>query len=162
MENVELFREFLNYKMAGTSCYIFLLVFFLLFWLVHGFCFGDSRLPSNKCYQRGKSTLGQWCTVSHRGNPGWSWLFTVVYSFLDSLLRVSQSLLNSFLYLEKFQWFPSLWQSHFYEPSVFTFRYVGDRISGKTWCWNEKDGGWDVISCLPLFCVLFCMKGEFE
>ena len=68
-----------------------------LFWLVDGFCFGDSRLPSNKCYQRGRFTLGQWCPVSHPASPGWSWFFTVVYSFLDSLLRVSHSLLNSFL-----------------------------------------------------------------
>ena len=30
MENVELFREYLNCKMAGTSCYIFLLVFFFV------------------------------------------------------------------------------------------------------------------------------------
>ena len=107
-------------------------------------------------------TLGQWCPVSHTESPGWSWLFTVVYSFLDSLLRVSQSLLNSFLYLGKLHWFPSLRQSYFYEPSVFTFRCVGDRISWKTWCWNENDGGWDVISCLLLSCVLYCMEGEFE
>ena len=44
LENVDLFREFLNYKMAGTSCYIFLLFFFVT-WHVHGFCFGDSRFP---------------------------------------------------------------------------------------------------------------------
>ena len=41
------FFEFLNYKLqisklAGTSCYIFLLFFFVT-WHVHGFCFGDSR-----------------------------------------------------------------------------------------------------------------------
>ena len=40
----------------------------------------------------------------------------MVYSFLDSLLRVSQSLLNSFLYLGKLHWFPSLGQSYSYEP----------------------------------------------
>ena len=147
--------------MAATSCYIYIYIF-SLFWLVHGFCFGDSRLPLNKCDQLGRFTLGQWCTVSHRGNPGWSWFFTVVYSFLDSLLRVSQSLLNSFLYLGKLHWFPSLRQSYFYEPSVFTFRCVGDRISWKTWCWNENDGSWDVISCLLLSCVLYFMEGEFE
>ena len=189
MENVGLFPEFQNYKMAATSCFIFSFslrskrfrlvsgaerdfrFFFVLgytsffpplFWLVHGFCFGDSRLPSYKCYQRGRFTLGQWCPVSHPASPGWSWFFTVVYSLLDSLLRVSQNLLNSFLYLGKLHWFPSLGQSYFYEPSVFTFRYVGDRISWKTWCWNENDGGWDVISCLLLSCVLYCMEGEFE
>ena len=112
MENVELFREFLNYKMAGTSCYIFLLVFFSLFWLVHRFCFGNSRLPSNKCYQRGWFTLGQWCTVSYPGSPTWSWFFTVVYSFLDSLLRVSESLPNSFSPWESFIGF-HLWGSPF-------------------------------------------------
>ena len=133
-----------------------------LFWLVHGFCFGDSRLPSYKCYQRGRFTLGQWCPVSHPASPGWSLFFTVVYSLLDSLLRVSQNLLNSFFYLGKLHWFPFLGQFYFYGPSVFTFRYVGDRISWKTWCWNENDGGWDVISCLLLSCVLYCMEGEFE
>ena len=60
-----------NYKIAATSCYIFL--FFSLFWLAHGFYFGDSRLPSNKCYQRGRFTLGQWCPVSNTESPGWSW-----------------------------------------------------------------------------------------
>ena len=162
MENVELFREFLNYKMAGTSCYIFLLVFFSVFGLCTGFALATRDCPRKNVTSGGRFTLGQWCTVSHRGNPGWSWFFTVVYSFLDSLLRVSQSLLNSFLYLGKLQWFPSLRQSYFYKPSVITLRYVGDRISWKTWCWNEKDGGWEFISCLLLSCVLYFMEGEFE
>ena len=130
--------SFQNYKMAATSCYIHIYFFAIL--ACARVLLGDSRLPLNKCDQLGRFTLGQWCTVSHRGNPGWSWFFTVVYSFLDSLLRVSQSLLNSFLYLGKLQWFPSLRQSYFYKPSVITLRYVGDRISWKTWCWNKNDG----------------------
>ena len=150
MENAQLFREFLNYKIAGTSCYIFLLVFFvtlacarvLLWWLAIAL---EQMLPAGEVYFRQVMS-----SKSQRKPRGWSWLFTVVYSFLDSLLRVSQSLLNSFLYLGKLHWFPSLGQSYFYEPSVFTFRYVGDRISWKTWCWNEKDGSWDVISYLLL------------
>ena len=83
----------------------------------------------------------------------------LVYSFLNSLLRVSQKLLNLFLYLGKLHWFQSLRQSYFYEPSVFTFRCVGDRISWKTWCWSENDRGWDVISCLLLFCVYIFYGG---
>ena len=142
-----------NYKIAATSCYIFL--FFSLFWLAHGFYFGDSRLPSNKCYQRGRFTLGQWCPVSHTESPGWSWFWHWVYSFLDSLLRVSQSLLNSFLYLGKLHWFPSLGQSYFYEPSVFTLRYVGDRISWKTWCWYENDGPGAEMSSRASFYLVY-------
>ena len=46
MENVELFREFLNYKMAGTSCYIFLLVFFFrYFGLCTGFALATLDYP---------------------------------------------------------------------------------------------------------------------
>ena len=151
-----------NYKIVATSCYIFL--FFSLFWLAHGFYFGDSRLPSNKCYQRGRFTLGQWCPVSHTESPGWSWLSTVVYSFLDSLLRVSQSLLNSFLYLGKLHWFPSLGQSYFYEPSVFTFtlRWRSNFVENVVLVWERWARGWDVISCLLLSCVLYFMEDEFE
>ena len=138
MENVGLFREFNSTLQNGCQQ----LLYFSLFWLAHGLYFGDSRLPSNKCYQRGRFTLGQRCPLTHKESPGVELTFsTEVYSFLDSLLRVSQSLLNSFLFLGKLHWFPSLGQSYFYEPSVFTLRYVGDRISWKTWCWNEKDGG---------------------
>ena len=143
--------SFQNYKMAATSYYIHIYFFVI----VHGFCFGDSRLPLNKCDQLGRFTLGQWCTVSHRGNPGWSWFFTVVYSFSDSLLRVSQCLLNSFLYLAKLQWFPSLGQSYFYKPSVITLRYVGDRISWKTWCWNKNDGPGAEMSSRASSCLVY-------
>ena len=95
----------------------------------------EQMLPAGEVYFRPVMS-----SKSHR-KPRVELIFTLVYSFLDSLLRVSQSLLNSFLYLGKLHWFPSLGQSYFYEPSVFTFRYVGERISWKTWCWNEKDGG---------------------
>ena len=44
-------------------------------------------------------------------------------SFLDFLIRVSQSLVDSFLQLGKLHWFPYLGQSDFYEPSVFTYRW---------------------------------------
>ena len=100
-------------------------------------------------------TLGQSCPVSHPGSPGWSWFFTVVYSLLDSLLRVSQCLLNSFLYLGKLQWFPSLGQSYFYKPSVITLRYVGDRISWKTWCWNKNDGPGAEMSSRASSCLVY-------
>ena len=142
-----------HYKMAATSCYIF-----RYFGLRTGLnCPRTNVTRGGRVYFRPVMS-----SKSQRKPRGWSWLFTVVYSFLGSLLRVSQSLLNSFLYLGKLHWCPSLGQSYFYEPSVFTLRYVGDRISRKTWCWNEKDGGWEVISCLLLSCVLYCMEGEFE
>ena len=124
--------------MAATSCYIHIYFFVilacarvLLWWLAIAL---EQMWPAGEVYFR---------PVMYSKpprNPGWSWFFTVVYSFLDSLLRVSQSLLNSFLYLGKLQWFPSLRQSYFYKPSVITLRYVGDRISWKTWCWNKNDG----------------------
>ena len=118
---------------------------YLLFWL--WFCFGDSRLPYFRPVMSSKPPR----------KPRVELTFYSGLQFLDSL-RVSQSLLNSFLYLGKLQWFPSLGQSYFYEPSVLTFRYVGYRISWKTWCSNENDGGADVISYLLLPCVLYCME----
>ena len=46
MGTVGFFWEFKKYKMTAISCYMFL---FSLFWLVHGFFFGDSR-PLRKAY----------------------------------------------------------------------------------------------------------------
>ena len=131
---------FVSKLQNGSHQLLYTYIFFRHFGLCTGFALVTRDCPWTNVTSWGGFTLGQWCTVSHRGNPGWSWFFTVVYSFLDSLLRVSQSLLNSFLYLGKLQWFPSLRQSYFYKPSVITFRYVGDQISWKTWCWNENDG----------------------
>ena len=45
MENVKLFREFLNYKIAGTNCYIFVLVFFGYFGLCTGFALVTRDCP---------------------------------------------------------------------------------------------------------------------
>ena len=148
-----------HYKMAATSCYIF-----RYFGLRTGLTLATRDCPRTNVTSGGRVYFRPvMFSKSQRKPRGWSWLFTVVYSFLDSLLlRVSQSLLNSFLYLGKLHWFPSLEQSYLYEPSVFTLRYVGDRISWKMWCWNEKDGGWEVISCLLLSSVLYCMEGESE
>ena len=125
-----------HYKMAATSCYIF-----RYFGLRMGLTLATRDCPRTNVTSGGRVHFRPvMSSKSQRKPKGWSWLFTVVYSFLDSLLRVSQSLLNSFLYLGKLQWFPSLRQSYFYKPSVITLRYVGDRISWKTWCWNENDG----------------------
>ena len=139
MENVELFREFLNYKMAGTSCYIFLLVFFVILACAQVLLSRlsialEQMLPAGVVYFR---------PVMYSKSPRKHKVELIFYNglhFWDSLLRVSQSLLNSFLYLGKLQWFPSLGQSFFNEPSVFTFRYVEYPISWKTWCWNENHG----------------------
>ena len=182
MENVGLFPEFQNYKIAATSCYTFLLacVASVSVWFgsrerfsvlaallvlcceiapkrllsrLHFFFFPvilacarlllwrlaitlEQMLPAGEVYFR--------LVMSSKppSKPRVELIFfTVVYSFLDSLLRVSQSLPNSFLYLGKLHQFPSLRQPFFYEPSVLTFRYFGDRISWKRWCWNENDGG---------------------
>ena len=43
--------------------------------------------------------------------------------FLDFLIRILQSLVNSFLQLRRLHWFPYLGQSDFSEPSVFTYRW---------------------------------------
>ena len=66
MENVGLFREFNSTLQNGSHQ----LLYFSLFWLAHGFYFGDSRLPSNKCHQRGRFTLSQWCPLTHKESPG--------------------------------------------------------------------------------------------
>ena len=182
MENVGLFPEFQNYKMAATSCYIFLLacVASVSVWFrEQREMFGFGRAPRSLLRNSTKTlakqatflffpvilacarvllwrlaiALEQMLTAGEvyfrlvmsskpPSKPRVELIFfTVVYSFLDSLLRVSQSLPNSFLYLGKLHQFPSLRQPFFYEPSVLTFRYFGDRISWKRWCWNENDGG---------------------
>ena len=46
-------------------------------------------------------------------------------AFLDYILRVCQSLLDSFLYLGKLHWFLYLMLSYFYDPSMFSYRCVG-------------------------------------
>ena len=42
---------------------------------------------------------------------------------LDYILRVCQSLWDSFLYLGKLHWFLYLLLSYFYDPGMFTFRW---------------------------------------
>ena len=142
-----------NYKIAATSCYIFLFFFVILacarvlLWRLAIAL--EQMLPAGEVYFRPVMS-----SKSHR-KPRVELIFTLVYSFLDSLLRVSQSLLNSFLYLGKLHWFPSLGQSYFYEPSVFTLRYVGDRISWKTWCWYENDGPGAEMSSRASFYLVY-------
>ena len=140
MENVELFREFLNYKMAGTSCYIFLLVFFfvilacaqVLLWQLSITL--EQMLPAGVVYFR---------PVMYSKLPRKPNVELIFYSGLQFFGFSSSSFRKSaefVLSLGKLHWFPSLRQPFFYEPSVLTFRQVGDRISWKTWCWNENDG----------------------
>ena len=127
-------------------------------WCTQSWCFLIKSTIVAKCYQRGRFTLGHWCPVSHTESPGWSWLFTVVYSFLDSPLRVSQSMLNSFLpgkagfhlwgsptsmSLARV-YFPLRWRSNFVENVVLEWERWGLRchlVSPPILC-NMLYGGW--------------------
>ena len=140
-----------HYKMAATSCYIF-----RYFGLRTGLTLATRDCPRTNVTSGGRVYFRPvMSSKSQRKPSGWSWLITVVYNFLDSLLRVSQSLLNSFLYLGKLHWFPSLGQSYFYKPCVITLRYVGDRISWKTWCWNKNDGPGAEMSSRASSCLVY-------
>ena len=149
-----------HYKMAATSCYIF-----RYFGLRTGLTLATRDCPRTNVTSAGRVYFRPVMSSKSQRKPrGWSWLITVVYNFLDSLLRVSQSLLNSFLYLGKLHWFPSLGQSYFYEPSVFTFtlRWRSNFVENVVLVWERWARGSDVISCLLLSCVLYFMEDEFE
>ena len=100
MENVGLFRKFNSTLQNGSHQ----LLYFSLFWLAYGFYFGDSRLPSNKCYQRGRFTLGQWCPVSHKESPGggvdfsqWSTVFWILFFEFHKVCWIRFSTWESFI-----------------------------------------------------------------
>ena len=50
-------------------------------------------------------------------------VYSAFFTVLDYILRVCQSLWDSFLYLGKFHWFLYLLLSYFYDPSMFIFRW---------------------------------------
>ena len=142
MANLVVPREFINYKIQPSWSAVSMIVSFFLNFVA---C---TRIALEQiCFQRGKLTVdcGQ---VNYRSiclRPPWIDLISVQClgalfvwpcfelcptrlrrdqsrPFLDFLIRISQSLVNSFLYLGKLHWFP-LRQSDFYEPSVFTYRW---------------------------------------
>ena len=84
-----------------------------------------------------------------------------VAAFLDYILRVCQSLLDSFLWLEKLHRFLYLMLSYFYDPSICLF-----------YCWNsnlvknvvfEREHAWRPrCHLVPPACVLYCVEREFD
>ena len=109
-------------------------------------------------FQQGRVALGKWCIGPQKGHPrtpaGWSFFVQfpgLIFSawrwsgpatsasmfsvFLDYILRVCQSLWDSFLYLGKLHWFLYLLLFYFYDPGMFV------RISWKKVCWK---GAWSV------------------
>ena len=118
-----------------------------------------------------------------QGHPGWAWFvkcpglicLAARWSgpatfgarsfghFLDYTLRVWQSLLDLFLLLGKFHWFPYLRLSYFFEPSVLIYRWISNFMEKAMLQWERwrLRVDWDFISCL-LPCVLYCMEGEFK
>ena len=101
-------------------------------------------------FQQGRVALGKWCIGPQKGHlrtpgmeffvqcPGliflaarWSGpaasasIFSVC---LDYILRVCQSLWDSFLYLGKLHWFLYLLLSYFYDPVMFVFRWSSNFV----------------------------------
>ena len=96
-------------------------------------------------FQQGRVALGKWCIGPQKGHPGFrdgfflycaqasfSWprvdlarlLRRLIFSVcLDYILRVCQSLRDSFLYLGNLHWFLYLLLSYFYDPGMFIFRW---------------------------------------
>ena len=134
MENVELFQEFLNYKMAGASCYIFLLVFFVilacaqvLLWRLF------TPIMSSKPARKPRVELTFYGSLHFFGFSSSSFTKSAEFVSLPgkaSMVSISGAVL--FLRAQRV-YFPLRWRSNF-----------------------------DVISCLLLSCVLHCMEGEFE
>ena len=108
------------------------------------------------------------------GHPGWIWfvqcpdLICLAAHWsgpatsarrLSAILRVRQSLLDSFSSLEIsigfYNWCYPISTIH----SMFIYRWSSNFV--ETLSWKESNGGRDAISCL-LPCVLYCMEGEFE
>ena len=77
--------------------------------------------------------MDSFCTVLRPYFLGTGWscpatsasMFSV---FLDYILRVCQSLWDSFLYLGKLHWFLYLLLSYFYDPGMFIFRWSSNFV----------------------------------
>ena len=108
------------------------------------------------------------------GHPGWIWfvqcpdLICLAAHWsgpatsarrLSAILRVRQSLLDSFSSLEIFIGFYIWCYPISTIHSMFIYRWSSNFV--ETLSWKESNGGRDAISCL-LPCVLYCMEGEFE
>ena len=72
-------------------------------------------------------------------------------AFLDYILRVRQSLRDSFFYLGKLHRFLYLLLSYYYDPGMFIFRWSSNFVEKVAVEWGH--GGEDGISCL-LPCIL--------
>ena len=114
--------------------------------------------------QQGRVALRKWCIGPQKGHPRtpgmeffvqcpgliflaarWSGLAASVSIFLvclDYILRVCQSLWDSFLYLGKLYWFLYLLLSYFYDPGMFIFRWSSNFVEEVVLC---------CISCLLPF-----------
>ena len=144
MGNAGLFREFKNYKMAALSCYTFPFSFIsacapVSLWRLAIAL--EQMLPAGEETQGGVDFV-QWPTV-----------FFILFCEFHEVCWIRFSTWESFVNFH-------IWGSPI-STSLACLLTVGVRISWKTWCWNETDGGLDVISCLPP-CVLYCIEGEFE
>ena len=85
--------------------------------------------------ERSPQDLYSTCTVPCPGliffAASWSGPATsanVVSVVLDYILRVCQSLWDSFLYLGKLHWFLYLLLSYFYDPGMFIFRWSSNFV----------------------------------
>ena len=129
-------------------------------------------------FQQVRLALGKWCIGPQRGHPrtpGMDIFCTVprphflgrtliwpgyfgehVLGLLDYILRVCQSLWNSFLYLGKLHWFLYLllsyflWSWHVYFRLEFKFRVKS--------CVEREHGSKDGISCLLPCILLLCIE----
>ena len=124
-------------------------------------------------FQKGRLTVSIRRKVTP-GHPGWIWfvqcpdLICLAAHWsgpatsarrLSAILRVRQSLLDSFLQLGNFHWFLYVMLSFSTIHSMFIYRWSSNFV--ETLSWKESNGGRDAVSCL-LPCVLYCMEGEFE
>ena len=75
----------------------------------------------------------------------------IFLAFLDYILRLCQSLRDSFFYLRKLHWLLYLLLSYYYDPTMFIFCWSSNFVQKNSV--KSKHGGQDSISCL-LPCIL--------
>jgi len=143
--------------MAATSRYIYIFFFVilacarvLLWWLAIAL---EQMLPAGEVYFR---------PVMYSKPPRKPRVELILYSGLQFFGFSSSSFTKSAEFVPlpgKASMVSILGQSYFYEPSVFTLRYVGDRISWKTWCWNKNDGlGAEMSSRASSYLVYYILR----
>ena len=101
-------------------------------------------------FQQRRVAFGKWCIVPRKVTSGLSgWIFfvqcpglifsaarwsgpaasaSIFWVCLDYILRVCQTLWDSFLYLGKLHWFLYLLLSYFYDPGMFIFRWSSNFV----------------------------------